>query len=101
VVSERAFHVSARGAQAALYEDTGRAHFASALKLHRRVGGGAEQTTSPTGRGPSELEPGRFPLELPWLDPWGIARELALYNSLSKVEHWAERNMRDLSLRAN
>jgi Protein of unknown function (DUF2726) len=101
VVSERALHVSARRVQTALYEDTGRARFASALKLHRRAGAGLGDAAPPTGRGLSEPGPGRFPLELPWLDPWGVARELALYDALTKVEHWAERNLRDLSLRAN
>ncbi|TMF78559.1 MAG: hypothetical protein E6I18_08220 [Chloroflexi bacterium] len=97
VVSERMFRVGVRGEhEPPRYQDGSRGRFASALKLPVRPG-----RASLTEPGPDQQEPRRFPTELPWLDPWGVARELALYDALSKVERWAERNLRELTLRPN
>lgn len=97
VVSERGFRVGARSRPAPpLYEGISRGRFASALKLPVRPG-----RASSKGSGLSQPEPRRFPTELPWLDPWGVARELALYDALSKVEDWAEGKLRDLTLQPN
>jgi hypothetical protein len=97
VVSERAFRVGVRGGhEPPIYEGIGRGRFASALKLPVRPGRAPSK-----GTGPSQPEPRRFPTDLPWLDPWGVARELALYDALSKVEDWAEGKLRDLTLQPN
>lgn len=69
-----------------LFRATGRAGFAWAHKTH---------TSEPVPPHPLIPSPEQMRMlgvhapSLPWFDSSGVAEELALYNALSKVEHWA------------
>lgn len=72
VVSEREFAlIDQAGQRPPLFEGIGRAEFAVANVL----------PDGTTGR-----------MEFPW-DPWGVAMELAEFDALLQVEHWAGRNL--------
>jgi hypothetical protein len=99
VVSEREFTVRPRDRSEEVFKGMGRARFACALKLPPRLGTrtAASATATKAPRHRSQV----FPIELSWLDPWGAARELALYDALVQVERWAGRNLRDTSVPRN
>lgn len=65
-----------------LFATTGRARFA----FRHRIGPGPTDFSVP---------------ELPWLEPDWITMDLALYDALSKVERWAETNLRAAGLPLN
>jgi uncharacterized protein DUF2726 len=88
VISERDLYIRSRARpDQPLFQTLGRARFAWA---HKMKSGSAPLSGCETRE---EMDRRLSPLDLLWLDPWGVARQLALHDALVKAEQWAAKNL--------